>query len=358
MRNIFFALILILFQVSPILAQSVASTEPSGLSPEGILLRQALNRQDAPNSSQRFNERMQSRIRLPKKNMDYLLGPGDILELTVVGIPGLDKKACTLDAYGYISVPYLGQIEIQGLTVQETESKLAKLFAASLLEDPQVAVSMKEYKSQFYYVMGAVTRPGKYSLVQSEDILDALATAGGLRDRAESKIRLHRNNSTTNVEAKTAGSQPYSNSMEINLVELLEGGSDNSRVYLQNGDVIEVREFKEKSYYVLGDIVRPGAFLMNSSKKMVLSQALANAGGMLKTASGKKVTIIRNKDSEALPEKLQVDAYALLRGEIKDVELLENDIVLVPGSASKTLSRSFLGSVSSLLTTLVIIGVR
>jgi hypothetical protein len=67
--------------------------------------------------------------------------------------------------------------------------------------------------------------------------------------------------------------------------------------------------------------------------------------------------IVRRKANQELPEQILVDAYALLKGTIRDFDLLENDIVLVPGSASKTLGKSFLSGVSGVLTTLLVVGI-
>jgi len=55
---------------------------------------------------------MKFMIRIPKTITDYLLGPGDVIDLTVVGIPGLEKKEFTLDGQGNIFVPYVGQVEL------------------------------------------------------------------------------------------------------------------------------------------------------------------------------------------------------------------------------------------------------
>ncbi len=370
MKNGLRMFVLILFLHGHLLAQKNDSTEPDGVSAEEILLKQAQTRHDQEGSPQNLNERMRSLARLTKTVNDYLLGPGDIIEITVVGIPGLDKKQFALDGQGGISVPYLGQVDLLGVTTRDAEFKLARLFAASLLEDPQVTISIREYRSQYYYIMGAVNRPGKYALSQSTDLLDALSLAGGLTDKADSKIKIYRYSQQPAEEqkfadmgvrednVKSANEAIPSNALEISLPDLLESGQNGNRMVIVSGDVVVVQERKERTYYVLGDIPRPGAFTMRPNERMAFSQALANAGGMLRTASGKKVTIIRKKEGEALPEQIRVNAYAVLKGDVKDPELWENDIVLVPGSASKTLGKSFMSGFVGILTTVLIIGVH
>lgn len=362
--------VLIFFPVSPILAQKNAPIGPASLSPEDILLRQVQSKHDQQNPSQDLNEQVRSLFRLPRTITDYLLGPGDEIELTVVGIPGLDKKVFALDSQGTVSVPYLGQVELMGLTTRDVESKIAKLFAVSLLEDPQVTVGVAQYRSQYFYMMGAVHKPGKYPLTQSTDVLDALALAEGLNEKAGSIIKIYRysqrqisqsalpiaNGGKQGVEA--ANNPDPSNALEISLPDLLKNGHDINGAGIFPGDVVEVPERRERNYYVLGDIQRPGAFPMPNAGRMALSQALGNAGGMLRTASGKKTMVIRQRAGETLPEQIRVNAYSVLKGDIKDIELLENDIVLVPGSTSKTLGKNFLNGANGFLSTLLLLGLH
>jgi polysaccharide export outer membrane protein len=369
MKNGFIAFILTLCLASPLAAQSGASGEAAGSSAEDILLRRAQSKQYQQSSSDIIDERVQSPAILTSTLSEYLLGPGDVIELTVVGIPGLDKKEFALDAQGKIAVPYVGQIELMGLTNREAESKLAALFSDSMLEDPQITVAVKEYRSHYYYVMGAVSKPGKYPLTHSTGIVDALAIAGGLTEKAEPKIKIYRYSRPQPLDGTSADAgsgeegagppnPPPSNPLEISLPDLLGNAQDVNRRAIRSGDVIEVQERKDRVYYVLGDIPRPGAFTMPPNRSMVFSQALASAGGMLKTASGKKVTIIRQKPGQTLPEQIKVNAYAVLKGDTKDIDLLENDIVLVPGSASKTLGKTFVSGLTGILTTLLLIGTR
>jgi polysaccharide export outer membrane protein len=351
-------------------AQESVSVKTGQLSVEdNILLQQIFAAKDQRTSSQKLNERMQALARPPGRSSDYRLGPGDVIELSVAAIPELSQREFTLDGLGRVSVPYLGQIDLLGLTARRVESKLAKLFGASLLEDPQVSVRIKEYKSQYYYVMGYVFRPGKYQLTQETDILDALALAGGLKEKADSRIRIHRfsqrslpmpplaDDGVAISGVENTGGSASSQTIEIDLNELLAEGGDINRMAIYSGDVIRIEERKDKNYFVLGDIRNPGAFPIPSDEPAVLSQALGNAGGLLNTASGKKTKIIRYKKSGELPELIEVNAYALLNGDVKDIELRANDIVIVPGSFSKSLGKTFLSGVSGVLTTLLILGI-
>jgi polysaccharide biosynthesis/export protein len=366
MKNGLLLLILILIPASPLMAETSAIANSAIQSPEEILLMQAKRKQNPEEFNQNINERVKSLALMPKTIMDYLLGPGDSIELSVVGIPGLERREFILDGQGTISVPYVGQIELMGLKIREVESKVATLFAASLLENPQVSVAMKQYRSQYYYIIGSVRRPGKFPLSQSTDILDAITVAEGLTDRADTKIRIHRylqrqmpegSSVNANGAEKAVGTAEDGNSaktIEISLTELLEGGPDINRIQLFSGDRVEVLERRERTVYILGDVTKPGPYALHGNESMTLAQAIGNAGGILRTASGKNALIIRQKTGEALPEQINVDAYKVLKGDVRDIVLLENDVVLVPGSTSRTLGRTVMNGLTGFLNTLIL----
>jgi len=294
---------------------------------------------------------------------DYLLGAGDIIEVSVIGIPGLEPKDYTLDGQGRISLPYLNQVRLLGLTAREAQVKIAAQYEVSLLEDPQVSVRIKEFKSQYYYVLGAVNKSGRFQLTRQTSLLDALTLAGGLTDKADVRILIYHDAASqpsraipadpANPAQETSGA-----AQEINLADLLTLTDPRRNYVVQSGDIINVPERKQGLYFVLGDIQKPGAFPIAANEKPMLSMALAHAGGPLGTAASNKTMIIRPRPGSDLPEQIKVDAIAVLKGEVRDIELQENDIVLVPGSASKTLGKTFLQGLNSFLASAMIIAIR
>jgi len=144
----------------------------------------------------------------------------------------------------------------------------------------------------------------------------------------------------------------------VDLSQLLDHGDLNRNVRILPGDVISVPERKEKFFYVLGDVEKPGAYSMQNGEHVTLSKAIATAGGVMPSAAGNKTTIMRPNADGITATQINVDAIAVLKGKRQDITVNENDVVLVPGSASKTIGKSFLGGLSSFLTTLLIIGVR
>jgi polysaccharide biosynthesis/export protein len=316
------------------------------------------------NQTPPIGEQSVSMPNFTNSGQEYVLGPGDVIEVSVIGIPGLDQKEFALDGQGRISLPYLKQVRLQGMTAHEAEIKIAALYEVSLLEDPQVSVRIKEFKSQYCYVLGAVQKPGRFQLAQQISLLDALTLAGGLTDKADVRIMIYHSPAQPSQQGAppglpAQGIQPANSTpaQEINLADLLNLTDPQRNLVIHSGDIVNVPERRQGLYFVLGDIQRPGAFPIQNNEKATLSKALANAGGPLRTAAAGKTTIIRPKPGSDLPEQIKVDANAVLKGEIRDIELRENDVVLVPGSTSKTLGKNFLGGLNSFLASALIFAI-
>jgi len=293
----------------------------------------------------------------PDSSQDFVLGAGDIIEVSVIGIPGLDRQEFTLDGKCQIYLPYVNQVRLSGMTAHDAQIKIAVLFEVSLLENPQVTVRVKELKSQFCYVLGAVHKPGKIQLTQPAFLLDALTLAGGLTDKADVRLQI-RHGSPPEPTTQAAEPPASKETQEIFLTDLFYDGDPRRNVAIHSGDIITVPERKEALYFVVGDIQKPGPFAIANGEKATLSKALANAGGPLKTASGSKTMIIRQNPGGEMPTQIKVDAVAVLKGEVRDIDLMENDIVLVPGSTSRTLGKNIFSGVNYYLGILLGIGLR
>src|SRR3990172_571837 len=119
---------------------------------------------------------------------DYRVGPGDVLEVEVYDDPDLSGLV-TVQHGGEISFPLLGDIDVNGLTARQVRETLTRLLAKDYLVDPQVAVRVKEHRSQWITVVGDVVRPGKYFLQGSKTLLELLTEAGGFNPHARPRRR-------------------------------------------------------------------------------------------------------------------------------------------------------------------------
>jgi polysaccharide export outer membrane protein len=323
---------------------------------EDVLRQQATG--TPPQSSVSLNDRLRAMTGASRFSQDYLLGPGDIIEVTVYGVEDLKKKELTLDSDGKISLPFINDVQLIGLTPRESEVKICTLYEASVIKNPQVSVSVKEYRSQFINVLGAVLKPGTYQLTRRVFLVDALAMAGGLlAEKAESRAHVHRAamGQSTNDNAE-AGAETRE-SLEIDLVQLLEKGDISLNVPIYAGDVISIPEKVDRFFYVLGDVNKAGAFEIRKGEAISVKQAIASAGGLMPTAKAKKTSILR-QNADGTTTQIAMDVSKLLKGEVPDTILAQNDVVFVPGSTTKTISHGILSSIGNVLAAFIYVGVQ
>jgi polysaccharide biosynthesis/export protein len=325
------------------------------ISVDDILKQQAAGAPDK--SSIDLNERLRAMSGAARFSQDYLLGPGDIIEATVFGIEDIKGKALTLDSEGKISLPFINSVQLMGLTPREAEVKVSALYEASVMKNPQVSITVKEYHSQFVNVLGAVFKPGTYQLTRRAFLVDVLAMAGGLlSEKAEYKAYVHRASAQQTSGETIAEKSAEKGTIKVDLVQLLEKGDISLNVPIFAGDVVSVPERIEKFFYVLGDVNKGGAFEIKKGEQITLSRALASAGGLMRTAKATKAAIIR-PNADGTTKQIPVDISKLLKGKLPDMDIRSSDVVFVPGSTTKTVGISLLNSVGGLLGNIIYAGI-
>src|SRR6266705_4676243 len=116
---------------------------------------------------------------------DHKIAPLDIINIDVVGEKDLSKENLRVSSSGTITFPFLGSVEVKGKTPAEVENLLKEKLGKDYLVDPQVIVTVKEYRSRTVLVIGQVNKPGLIALPaeQKMGILEAIAQAGDLPSR-------------------------------------------------------------------------------------------------------------------------------------------------------------------------------
>jgi len=253
----------------------------------------------------------------PANGSALVIGPGDELEVTVYGAPDLSGHT-RVSADGNISLPLIGYVRIAGLSSSEAEGAIeAVLRQNNVVNDPQVSLYVKEYTSSGISVAGEVTKPGFYSAVGPRRLFDVLQAAGGPTDRAANKVVIsHRDQK----DATTL-------SISKNPAEMAA-----SNVELQPGDTVVVP--KAGIVYVLGEVTRPGGYVLNSTGGITVLQVVAVAGGPTHVASAGKTRLLRRTENGF--QEQQIDVTKLLRGKALDVSVRDEDILFIPSSRIKT----------------------
>jgi polysaccharide export outer membrane protein len=224
-----------------------------------------------------------------------------------------------IGAKGEAQMALIGNIDLAGLTGEEAAESIAReLRNRKLLLSPQVNVLIKEFASQGVSVIGEVQHPGVYQVLGSRSLLDLISMAGGLTNVADTRITVkRRRESEQTITVKLKNDDPDT--------------SLNNNVQIYPGDLIVVP--RAGIVYVLGDVNRPGGFVMQDSGKITLLQALAQAGGATKSASLSKAVLMSKNAQGYASTKLHVGK--IQKGEAPDLELHSNDILFVPNNRLK-----------------------
>lgn len=198
-------------QVAPAQGASARTSAPSG-SADGVF-RPAGSEQADQQRAAAQNPQQPSPVYTIGK--EYRVGPNDLLDIEILNLDN-GKRTVRVNAAGYITLPLIGSVTVAGLTQQQVEAHIAKLYGDKYLQDPQVSVFIREFTTERITVDGAVAKPGIYPLVGQMTLLRVLALAGGFGTIAKrNQVMLFRQGengerqvATFDVEKIQAGQDP------------------------------------------------------------------------------------------------------------------------------------------------------
>lgn len=290
----------------------------------------------------------------------YVLGPNDIINIAVFNVPELAQDDVRIQPDGKIMLPYIGAINVSGLSLDELHDFLYDRFK-EYLKDPEISVKLTQSRPFIVYVTGAVMNPGGFELntitnttpffTKPEAFIERktplltniLVAAGGITFDADLEH--------VQVKNEIDGSQ-----YEVNLLNLLNGDSKED-IYLVSGDSIHVpkmptplavndekyRKFASATFSpqnisvkVVGYVNNPGLIRLDTAQSLNLNSAIVSAGGYLRDSAymPKKVYISRADNNG----KLLTRAVNPMD---KDLILMPNDIVYVPEKLRPLAGKSF-----------------
>jgi polysaccharide export outer membrane protein len=248
---------------------------------------------------------------------DYRIGPKDLLDISVFGLDELTKTV-RVSEDGKISLPLVGEVEVEGITKADLEKKLSQLLEEKYLQNAQVTVFISEYQSKRVSVLGAVRNPGPYELLGRQTLLQIISQAGGITNESGKEIIVIRE-----VE------DGVSTSLKISIEDLFLKGDARLNIPLQADDIVNIPIDRIVNIYVFGQVRNPGALGVKRSNIPTLLQAIGQAGGFSERASKGKV-LIKRIDDDGKEIKIKVNVKSIIKGKRRDIQLLENDVVIVP----------------------------
>ena len=123
-----------------------------------------------------------ARAQNPEGVSNYRLGAGDVISIQILGEDDLRREKIRLSDAATISYPILGEIRLFGKTVAELETLIRDGLKGRYLVNPQVTVTINEYRN--FFINGQVEKPGGYPYIPGLTVRKAVSLAGGFKERA------------------------------------------------------------------------------------------------------------------------------------------------------------------------------
>lgn len=234
---------------------------------------------------------------------DYRIGAGDILDITVPtfaslvtpsaggntgagGLPAIQDAGYVVSRAGYISVPYVGEMAVEGLTLTEARNNLVAALS-KYIRSPQVSLTVREFRSQKVLISGQVDVPGfvpvtdipltvfgvlsKAGSVQATAAADTVFADGQGQGGAQSLPALEPD--LSRVALKRSGATTF-----IDVMAMQESQDFSRDFVLQDGDILHVPPLERAQVFALGEFARQGTLRIVNNQS-TLAQALLAAGG-------------------------------------------------------------------------------
>lgn len=297
---------------------------------------------------------------------EYRIGAHDLLEINVFEAPELNRSL-RVSASGEITMPLIGTVQSAGLTSRDLEFVLEERLR-KYLKDPHVGVFVSTIESHPISVVGAVKKPGVFQVRGPKTVLEMLSMAEGLADDAGDEVLVMRGaglrHGTNKIEgldsageanapsAPSPAHQPAAGDgaqavnvfagdsaasdkdiVNINLQKLLETGDSRYNLPVYPGDIVKVA--RAGIVYVVGEVKKPGGFVLKSHEQMSVLKAIALAEGLTSTSATGRTRIIRTNEDTGERLEIPVNLGKILDGKLPDRPLNNADIVFVPNSATR-----------------------
>ncbi|MDP3844419.1 MAG: polysaccharide export protein EpsE [Oxalobacteraceae bacterium] len=231
---------------------------------------------------------------------DVLLGPSDVLKISVYGNPDLSLET-RVSQTGGITFPLVGEVKVGGLAIPAAEKEIAGLLmSGGFVLKPQVNILVTSRQSQLVSVLGQVAKPGRYPIDGKHSLIDILALAGGVATDGGDKVSL--------IRKRDGQSQKE----VVDLIEMVRSGNLKKDLDLKTDDVVYVE--RAPKFYVYGEVQKPGPYRLE--RNMTVQQVLSVGGGL--TARGTERGIrVKRRDADGKVKEFRADLENLV--EMDDV---------------------------------------
>jgi polysaccharide export outer membrane protein len=265
------------------------------------------------------------------------IGPRDLIAIQVYDSPELTRTV-RVGSDGNIRLPMLKQqIKGEGLMPNDLENVIAKALAdEDLIVDPFVTVTIVEYSSRPISVAGAVRSPITFQATAPVTLLEAVTRAGGLTEDAGSEILISK-------------SQPGPSGLPTALIQrvpvkaLIDSADPDANLRLTGGE--EVRVPEAGRVFVVGNVKKPGAFVVRDGSETSVLKLLALAEGLVPFASNQ--AYIYRTEGAGPKNEIPIELSKIMGRKAPDAALLPNDVLYIPDNRGKRIGLAALEKILS-----------
>jgi polysaccharide export outer membrane protein len=268
---------------------------------------------------------------------NYVLGADDQITLFVSDAEELSGKPMRIDMKGDINLPMAGRIHAGGLTAEQLEVAIQERLRR-LFKDPEVVLSITEFRSQPISILGAVNTPGVHQLQGRKNLFEVLSMAGGLRQDAGNKVKITRDIRWGRIPLPNAADDATGefSVASVSVKSIMNANDPTENIDVKPQDVISVP--KADLVYVVGSVHKPGGFVLGENESISALQVLSLAEGLDRTAAPDKAKIMRTQSGTTQRTEVGVNLKKLMAGKGTDLSLKADDILFVPDSAAKSIT--------------------
>lgn len=236
------------------------------------------------------------RMATPK---NYVIGPEDELMLNIYGL-NVSQQTLKVSPEGNVSVKYAGVINVNGLTIEAAtaliRNRLTRYYPALNSGQTKLQLTLGNIRSIRVTIIGAITRPGSYTLPSLASLFNALYVSGGPAENGSLRnVELIRNNKVI---------------QKADLYDFLIKGDLSGNMRLEDNDVIRV-PFASTLITLNGELNRPGIFELHEDEN--LKDAIQYAGGFKSRAFKGRITGSRFSDFDKRVIDVSGDSLQLFK---------------------------------------------
>ncbi len=264
----------------------------------------------------------------------YVLGPDDQITIRALHVEEITAEPMRIAPDGSIRLPLAGRIMAAGQTADQLQQDIVEKLRPFIV-DPEVTVSITDFRSEPVSVLGAVRTPGVYQLQGNKTLAEMLSLAGGMDPAAGSVVKITRPLEHGAIPMRGATVDPTGqfSVAEVNLTAILKAEDPASNIVILPRDVITVP--RAEMVFVMGQVQRAGGFVLNDAANLTLLQALSMAGGLGNNASPKNALLLKSDPEGGSRKEVPVNLRDVLQGKSPDMAMSAGDILLVPDSLPK-----------------------